>query len=125
VRIVGFFSCLCGVIHLPGRQYVLNLRFWPRSKALNQISKGHTSINFDILGQGSTHGTVGLSQMFKCVSIDTLITTIHHVVVGFGVSEEGIHCGDELQSFIATTGGYDSICRSNSRDNVFDDTLGH
>ena len=52
------------------------------------------------------------------MSIDTLIAGIHHIVIKVWVSSRR-----DLESFVAARSGNDGVCRSDSRDDIFNYTL--
>ena len=63
--------------------------------------------------------------MLKRIRIYTLVTAIHHIIILVRKAKVGVHLSDELQRFVATTGGDNGICGSNGWNDVFDYALGH
>ena len=56
--------------------------------------------------------------MFKCISVDAIIPSVHHVVVEIWVA-----ASQYLQSFVTAAGCNDGICGRDCRNDVLDDAL--
>lgn len=63
--------------------------------------------------------------MFEGVRVDTVVSRVHHVVVGFWHPEARISSSGQFESFVAAAGSNDCIRGSYRGNNILDHTLGH
>lgn len=101
------------------------LRFRPFGETINQPLKCPIGINVQVLRQNSADGAVILLCVLKCVRINTVISTVHHVVVGFRNPKKRIGVRRNLESLVTAACCNYGICGRNGRNDVLHYTLSH
>lgn len=104
---------------------LLELCFRSLCEMLQELLQCPLLLDIDHLGQIAANRTVVLLLMLECVCIDAVVATVHHVVVFFGVAQEGCGARHDLEGFKAARGGDNGVGRGDSRDDVLDNTLSH
>ena len=91
----------------------------------DKVLQGPLFLNRDLLGQVAAHRAVGFLLVLECVCVDAVVATVHHVVVGTRIAQEGVGASRDLECFIAAGSSDDRIGRRDCRDNILDHTLCH
>ena len=68
---------------------------------VNKVLQSPILLDSDLLGQVSANWTVVLLLMLERVGVDAFVTTVHHVVVGTGIAQEGVGASRNLEGFVA------------------------